>query len=145
MVDLRWLGHVEGMERLSWVKKLCMNAIGRVSRGRPKLTCNAILQNNLRVEGLSRNTALDHITWRNDTRWIGLTHTDMYWDFHIRWMDGLHVPLVRKRHYGIFCVPTAPLMEHIADTVFHDQAVKERMSFFLNLKNLNLLLHLPLW
>lgn len=44
---------------------VCMNIVGRVSRGRPRLTWYTVLHNACWVKGLRRNAPLDHSAWRD--------------------------------------------------------------------------------
>lgn len=56
------------MERESWMKRsMCMNAVGRISRCKLKSTCDVVLQNDFRVKGVRRTTALYHMTRRDAT------------------------------------------------------------------------------
>ena len=62
---LRWFGHVARMEEDNWVQRVrSINVEGAVARGRPKKTWDEVIQNDLRVMGLNRETARDRAGWR---------------------------------------------------------------------------------
>lgn len=52
-----WTCGKDGGEELC----MCMNVVGNVSRGRPRLIWNAFLQNDVKAKELSRNTAHDQM------------------------------------------------------------------------------------
>ena len=62
---LRWFGHVERMEDDKWLKRVRnMDVEGVVAAGRPKMTWDRVIQNDLRDKGLNRETARDRAAWR---------------------------------------------------------------------------------
>lgn len=65
----------DGEGELSLEKYIvCINVVGRVARGIARLTWDAVLQSNLRVKRLSRNTSLDRMAWRDATSLIRLSY-----------------------------------------------------------------------
>ena len=75
---LRWYGHVERMDKDSWVSKVrSVNVEGSVGRGRPKKTWDEVVQADLRAKGLSREVAHDRAAWRAANRGTRQTHASM--------------------------------------------------------------------
>ena len=75
---LRWYGHVERMDRASWVNKVrTMSVEGRVGRGRPKKTWNEVVQADPRAKGLNKEDAQDRASWRAANRGTRQTHASM--------------------------------------------------------------------
>ena len=75
---LRWYGHVERMDKDSWVSKVrSVNVEGSVGRGRPKKTWDEVVQADLRAKGLSREVAHDRAACRAANRGTRQTHASM--------------------------------------------------------------------
>jgi len=66
---LQWYGHVLRKEDNDWVKKYMEYEVEGVRpRGRPKKTWGEIVEKDCQVHGLSREDAMDLITWIKQMR-----------------------------------------------------------------------------
>src|SRR5260221_4405078 len=62
---LRWFGHVKRKDDCDWVKGCTVLEVeGPKPRGRPKKTWMEVVKRNVKVMGLRREDAQDHVEWR---------------------------------------------------------------------------------
>ena len=63
---LRWFGHLEWNNVDDWVSKSRnIEVEGGRSRGRPRKTWQECINNDMKVKGPSKETAMDRVAWSN--------------------------------------------------------------------------------